>query len=275
MIKVRILGCGSALPTFRHNPSAQLVEIRDKFFIVDCGEGTQMALRKTHVHFQRTRAIFISHSHGDHCLGLVGILSSFGLLGRIAPLHIYAPQDLCDLLPKMLDVFCQNLTYQLELHPLETKKQQVIYEDRSLSVETIPLSHRVPCCGFLFREKQTRNMVENNIEGLSYAYCSDTRYMPHLHEVLKGVNCLYHEATYAEDKADNAKKYWHSTARQAAQVANDSGVGTLLLGHFSQRYDSEEPLLKEAKEIFANTLLANEGMVWEVRPGASLGSNGD
>lgn len=301
--KVYILGCGSALPTLRHNPSSQVIEIRDKFFMIDCGEGTQMALRKTHIHFNKIQAVFISHLHGDHCLGLVGMISTFGLLGRTAPLHIYAPKELQTLLPQQLEFFCHGLDFEVVLHDVDTEKNEVIYEDKSLTVESVPLQHRMPCCGFLFREKEgkrhiKRDMIdfyhipisqlENIRSGMnwttedgeivendrlttpadparSYAYCSDTRYIPDLHNILKDVTMIYHESTYADDYIDRAKLYYHSTARQAAQVAKDSCAKTLLLGHYSKRYPNEEQILKEAQEIFANCILSAEGKVFDVK----------
>lgn len=301
--RIHILGCGSALPTFRHNPSSQIVEVRDKFFMVDCGEGTQLAIRHTHVHFNKLMAIFISHLHGDHCLGLVGMISSFGLLGRTAPLHIYAPKELGEMLPGLLEFFCNGLEYEVVLHDVDTEKSQVIYDDRSLTVETVPLQHRMPCCGFIFREKPGKrhirrdmidfykipfsqlenirlgmdwkdedgNVIENSRlttdadEIRSYAYCSDTRYIPELHTLLKDVTALYHESTYANDKADRAKLYWHSTAEEAAKVARDAGVKTLLLGHYSQRYTDETILLEEARKIFPNSVLSKERMTFDVK----------
>ncbi len=301
--KIHVLGCGSALPTLRHNPSSQVVEMRGKYFMVDCGEGTQLALRHTHVNFNKILAIFISHLHGDHCLGLVGMLCSFGLLGRIAPLHIYAPQELQNILSLQMEMFAHGLDYQVVFHSVDTTCHEIIYEDRSLMVESIPLEHRVPCCGFLFREKQgkrhiRREMLDcyaipysqvNNIrEGMdwtdsegniipnerlttpptptrSYAYCSDTRYIPSLYEMLRGVSVLYHESTYGNDLLDKAEFYSHSTAAQAAMVARDACVGQLLLGHYSQKYTDESVLLEEAQEIFPNTMLTNEKMIIDVK----------
>lgn len=300
--KVYILGCGSALPTLKHAASSQVVEIRGKFFMIDCGEGTQMQLRRTHVNFTKIQSIFISHLHGDHCFGLVGLISTFGMLGRTAPLHVYAPEPLEPMLESMMQMFCARLEYSVEFHAVDTKRQTVVYEDRSMTVETIPLEHRIPCCGYLFREKPTlphicREMIDyynipisqiNNIKcganwtttdgeeisheqltypsdpPRSYAYCSDTRYMPKLHEVVKGVDLLYHESTYDSSCADRAKLYHHSTAEQAATVARDARVGKLMLGHYSARYQNEEGLLKEAQAIFPKTILSNEGMVVEV-----------
>ncbi len=300
--KVSILGCGSALPTQKHLASSQVVELRGKWFMVDCGEGTQLQLRRFKVSFNKILAVFISHLHGDHCLGLFGMISTFGMLGRTAPLRVYAPADFGPVLEQMLRMFCPNLEYEVAFHAVDTTLRQVVYEDRSLTVETLPLQHRVPCCGYLFREKPTlphirRDMIEfyniplsqiNNIKNgagwtaadgtlvpherlvtpaarpRSYAYCSDTRYMPRLHELVTGVDLLYHEATYADAQADRAKLYHHSTSSQAATVARDAGVGRLMLGHFSARYDSEENILGEARRIFPNTILAREGLTVEL-----------
>ncbi len=300
---VHILGCGSALPTMRHNPTSQIVEMRGKCFMIDCGEGTQLALRRSRIHFEKLRAVFLSHLHGDHCLGLVGMISTFGLLGRTAPLHIYAHKDLSTLLPQQLEFFCHGLEFEVIIHEVDTTKSSIIYEDHSLTVTTIPLDHRVPCCGYLFREKPgkrhiRRDMIDfyqipfsqigNIRSGLdwtdaegnviandrlttpadptrSYAFCSDTRYMPTLHNLLHGVTALYHEATYTSEHTDRAELYYHSTAQQAAQVAKDAGVGTLLIGHYSQRYKDEKQLLAEAKSVFPNTLLTHENMVYSVK----------
>lgn len=294
--KIHILGCGSATPTLHHFPSSQIVEVRGKLFMIDCAEGTQLQLRKLRVPFTKIQAIFISHIHGDHCFGLIGMISTFGLLGRTAPLHVYAPKALEKMLEMQIQMFCNDLGYEVVFHAVDTKENKVIYDDRSLTVETVPLCHRVPCAGYIFREKPTlphirRDMIDfyqiplsqiNNIKAgadwttpdgtliensrlvtpaeppRSYAYCSDTAYLPNLHEMLKGVTTLYHESTYAEDMIDNAVKYCHSTARQAAMVAKAAGVSRLLLGHYSSRYTNEEILLNEAREIFSNAFLTNE-----------------
>jgi ribonuclease Z len=153
--KIHILGCGSALPTLKHFASSQVVEIREKLFMIDCGEGTQMQLRRSRIRFTKISAVFISHLHGDHCFGLIGMISTFGMLGRTAPLHIYAPGEFKQMLDSMMDMFCFGLGYDIEFHPVDTKENKVIYEDRSLTVTTLPLKHRLPCCGFLFKEKPT------------------------------------------------------------------------------------------------------------------------
>lgn len=270
--------------------------------MVDCGEGTQMQLRRSHIRFTKLSAVFISHLHGDHCFGLIGMISTFGLLGRTAKLTVYAPAELEPMLQEQMRMFCRGLEYEVVFHAIDTTRQQIIYEDHSLTVETIPLEHRMPCCGFLFREKPTqphikRDMIDfyqipvsqiNNIKAgadwttedgehipnsrliepadppRSYAYCSDTRYIPTLHESLKGVTALYHESTYADDNLQRAEKYCHSTARQAAMVARDAGAGLLILGHYSSRYEDEEILLKEAKQVFENTRLSDEQEIFNL-----------
>lgn len=300
--KVYILGCGSALPTLQHNASSQIVEIRGKMFMVDCAEGTQTQLRRSKINFQRLQAVFISHLHGDHCFGLIGMISTFGLLGRTAPLHVYAPKELGPVLDMLMKTFCNDYSFEVLFHPVDTTVNQTIYKDRSLTVETIPLQHRIPCCGYLFRERPTlphirRDMIDfykipysqiNNIKAgaywqtadgdivansrlvtppdlpRSYAYCSDTRYIPDLYKTVEGVTTLYHESTYASDREDRAKMYYHSTSQQAAMVARDAHVGKLLLGHYSARYNDESKLLDEARAIFPRTFLTNEGMTIDV-----------
>lgn len=161
--KVHILGCGSALPTLKHYASSQVVEVRKKLFMIDCGEGTQMQLRRSRIRFTKINHIFISHLHGDHCLGLIGMLSTFGMLGRTAPMHIFATEELGPILKSSLATFCSGLDYEICFHPIDTAKSTVIYEDRSLTVTTIPLNHRMPCCGFLFKEKPTMPHIRRDI----------------------------------------------------------------------------------------------------------------
>lgn len=300
--RIHILGCGSALPTLKHFASSQVVEIRGKFFMIDCGEGTQIQLRRSHLRFTKISAVFISHLHGDHCFGLIGMISTFGMLGRTAPLHVYADEALEPMLQMQLDMFCRGLEFEVVFHAIDTTVSRVIYEDKSVSVETIPLDHRIACCGFLFREKPTlphilRDMIDyyripvsqiNNIklgadwvtpEGdmiansrlvtaamppRSYAYCSDTRYLPGLHELVHNVSLLYHESTYTNDHADRARMYYHSTAAEAAAVARDAHAGRLLLGHYSARYDNENEILREAQQLFPESLLAKEGLIVDI-----------
>lgn len=299
---VHILGCGSALPTLHHFASSQVIEIRGKCFMVDCGEGTQISLRRSRVRFTKLQAIFISHLHGDHCFGLIGLISTFGMLGRTAPLHVYAPEDLRTILNEQLSLFCQGLGFEVVFHPVDTGLSKVVYEDRSLTVSTIPLDHRIPCCGYLFKEKPGRrhilrdmidcyeiliSQIDNIKDGAdwttpegevisnsrltappdstrSYAYCSDTRYIPDLYKLLKNVNVLYHESTYTQECSDRARLYYHSTAQQAAMVARDAHVNKLLLGHYSARYENEAGLLSEARAIFAESYLSDEGMTVKV-----------
>ncbi len=300
--KIHILGCGSALPTLRHNATCQIVEIRGKYFMIDCGEGTQIQVRRTKVHFTKIQAVFISHLHGDHCFGLFGMISTFGMTGRTAPLHIYAPKEFEEYFNLSMELFCKKLEFAVMFHPIETTETKVIYEDKSLTIESIPLEHRIPCCGFLFREKLTtphirRDMIDfynipisqiNNIKAganwtttngdiimnskltipadkpRSYAYCSDTRYMEQLYKNVANVDVLYHESTYTNEYKDRAKSYYHSTAEEAATVAKKANVGKLLLGHYSARYLNEDIILNEAKAIFPNSFLTNEGMVFDV-----------
>ena len=301
--KIHILGCGSALPTLRHSASSQVVEVRGKYFMIDCGEGTQVQLRRSRISFTKINSVFISHLHGDHCLGLIGMISTFGMLGRTSPFHVYAPIEFESLFYRQLELFCHGLDFDVTFHGVDTTGNKVVFEDRSLTVETIPLDHRIACCGYLFREKPTRrhilrDMIDcyeipvsqiNNIKNgadwvtpngdivpnsrltreadppRSYAYCSDTRYISTLHRLVKGVDLLYHESTYGNDSIERAKLYYHSTATQAAAVARDAGVGKLLLGHYSARYEDENVLLDEAKAIFPQSYLSEEGMIFDVK----------
>lgn len=295
-----ILGCGSALPTTRHNPTAQVLDVRDKLFMIDCAEGTQLQLRKQKLKFSRLNHIFISHLHGDHCFGLPGLLSTFNLLGRTAKLHIYSPYErLEELMRPWLSYFCAEMTYEVVFHAVDPKVAAVVYEDRTLTVETIPLRHRVPCCGYLFREHAPRPHIRRDMidflgvpfhaintikagadwvdangkvwensklvipheeKARAYAYCSDTLYRPSLVEQLKGVDLLFHEATFADAERKRAKETGHSTSVQAAKIAVDSHVKRLVIGHFSARYENETVLLEEAQRIFPNSIAATEGM---------------
>ncbi len=294
--EVHILGCGSALPTTRHFASSQVVNVRDKLYMIDCGEGAQLQLRKSKLKFSRLNHIFISHLHGDHCFGLLGLISTFNLLGRTAELHIHSPHGLEELFLPMLNFFCNRMTYKVVFHVFDTQKSDIIYEDRSLTVTSIPLRHRIPCAGFLFAEKPSpnhiiRDMVDfykvpvyelNRIkqgadyitpEGervpndrlttpaalpRKYAYCSDTVFRPQLAELVQGADLLFHEATFADSESVRAKETFHSTARQAAEIARQAGVKRLLIGHFSARYEDEQVLLEEARAVFPHTIAAHE-----------------
>ncbi|MBP3714114.1 MAG: ribonuclease Z [Phocaeicola sp.] len=296
--EVNILGCGSALPTTRHFASSQVLNIREKLFMIDCGEGTQLQLRRSKLKFSRLNHIFISHLHGDHCFGLIGLLSTFDLLGRTAAMHIYAHPDFEPILNMQLDYFCKKMDYEVVFHPINPSKIEIIYEDRSVSVTTIPLRHRIPTCGFLFSEKKTpdhikRDMIDyygiptcdiNRIKNgedyvladgtvipnnrltapssspRKYAYCSDTLYHREIIEQVKGVDLLYHEATFADSDRPKAEMTFHTTALQAATIAKDAGVKQLVIGHFSARYEEEDLLLREAQSVFPNTVLAIENL---------------
>lgn len=300
--EVHILGCGSALPTTRHNASSQVIRIGNKQFMIDCGEGTQLQLRRGHVHFSFINHIFISHLHGDHCFGLIGLISTFALLGRTAPLHIYADSMLETLMKPHLDFFCKGMNYPIFFHGIDATKHNIIYEDNTITVETLPQKHRMPCCGFLFKEKpKKRHLIGDAVNyynipaymrqaikdgadfttpdgevipnarltreadpSRSYAYCSDTLPCPGNCEYLKGVDLLYHEATFADSEKERAAITHHSTARQAAEIARQAGVKRLVLGHFSSRYDNEDTLLAQAQEIFPDSLTANEGECYAI-----------
>lgn len=296
--EITILGCGSALPTLRHFPTSQIVNIREKLFMIDCGEGTQLQLRKSKLKFSKINHIFISHLHGDHFFGLIGLISTFNLLGRTATLHIYGPKDLEPIIRPQLNYFCNGIAYNIEIHIIDTKHFSLIYEDRSVEIHTIPLKHRILCCGFLFKEKQTlphikSDMIKaynipisqiNNIKAgmdyisqdgeiirnslltaparaaRSYAYCSDTIYLPENANFLQEVDLLYHEATFSNEDERYCKSTFHSTASQAAKIAKLSNAKQLMIGHYSSRYNNESILLKEAQEIFPMTILAQENM---------------
>lgn len=295
--EVTILGCSSATPTSNRNPSSQLVNIADRYFLVDCGEGTQVQLRRFKIKFQRINHIFISHMHGDHYYGLMGLLSSMHLLGRNIDLHLYGPAVLKEIIDLQYKHSDTRLHYNLIFHPLVSDKNELIFEDEKVSVETIILNHRIPCTGFLFREKDKARKISKekidefkipiselnkikqgedfvNEQGLtianetitggppkqfSYAYCSDTCYDERVITQVKGVDLLYHEATFMDDMLERAKETFHSTAKQAATVALQANVKKLIIGHYSARYSHLEPLLNEASAIFPNTVLAVEG----------------
>ncbi len=295
--EVLILGCGSAKPTARHFPSAQIVNVHDKLYMIDCGEGAQIQMCRNRVNFSRLDNIFISHLHGDHFFGLIGLISTYNLLGRTAELNIYSPDGLGESLKVLINEYCREMTYQVVFHTVNTKIKSKIFEDRTVEIYSIPLKHRIPCCGYLICEKQKlphikRDMIDFHhipfyaINGIKqgqpwvtedgqtipcerlttpaekarkYAYCSDTAYIPQLKEIVEGVDILYHEATFGKDCEQRAKDTFHSTAQQAATLAKDSCVKKLVIGHFSSRYNNDEsPLLAQAREIFENTSLANE-----------------
>ena len=296
--EIHILGCGSALPTTRHNASSQVIRIGNKQFMIDCGEGTQRELRKQHIHFSFINHIFITHLHGDHCFGLIGLISTFGLLGRTAPLHIYADSKLEELMKPQIEFFCNGMHYPIFFHNIDCSKREIIFEDNTITVESVPLKHRLATCGFIFREKpKQRHLIGEAVNfyniptymrqaikdgadyttpdgdvipnsrltkdadpSRSYAYCSDTAPCPENCEYLKDVDLLYHEATFADSEKERAAQTFHSTARQAAEIARGSNAKKLLIGHYSSRYETLNTLLDEAKEVFPNTICAMEGV---------------
>ena len=301
-MELNILGCGSALPTTKHFLSSQVINLRDKLFMIDCGEGTQLQFRAMKLQFQRLNHIFLSHLHGDHCFGLPGLISTLGLLGRTADLYIHAQPDAEKVFQPMLNYFCKELPFKVIFNVFDPKKHQLIWEDRTLKVFSIPLKHRVPSAGFLFEEKPKsphiiREMIDfyqipiaqiNNIKGGAdfvisegeiipnqrltrpadlprrYAYCSDTAYSEKIIPYIEGVDLLYHESTFSNEDLARAKETFHSSAEQAARIAQAAQVKKLLLGHFSARYPDETVLLKEAQAVFPNTFLANERMRIEI-----------
>lgn len=296
--ELTILGCGSALPTTRHFATSQVLNVREKLYMIDCGEGSQLQMRRSHLKFSHLNHVFISHLHGDHCFGLIGLISTFGLLGRTAPLHVHAPENFGSMLQSMLDFFCKGLDFNIEFHPVDTTRHTLVHEDRSVMVYSIPLRHRIACCGYLFKEKELlphirRDMIDfyhipvceiNNIKNgkdwvtedgqvipcsrlttpaapaRSYAYCSDTCYLPGLSSLVGGVDLLFHEATFLHEDLQRAQETFHTTALQAATLARDSHVKALCIGHFSARYEDEAVLLDEARSVFAHTILAKENL---------------
>jgi ribonuclease Z len=301
-MKLTILGSSSALPTSGRYPSAHVLNAHERLFLIDCGEGTQMQLRKTRIRFAKINHIFISHLHGDHVFGLYGLLSTFSLMGRINPLHLYAPENYDKILKSHLSDFDINLSFDIDFIPLSGKNPVKILDDKYLTVTSFPLKHRVPAYGFLFREKPSdRNIIEESIfkynipvvripaikkgedfitsdgmivkneeitlpppEPLSYAYCSDTRYFSKLASYVKDVKLLYHEATFDKTKNDLAEMTGHSTTLDAAKTALDANAGTLIIGHFSARYKDITPLVEEARSIFPETYPAIDGKSYEI-----------
>jgi len=299
---ITILGSSGALPAYGRYPSAQLVEIENRYFLVDCGEGAQMQLMRFQTNMHRISHIMISHLHGDHYLGLMGLIFTMHLLRRTNDLHLYSHRGLEEIITTQLKHARSVPAFRMIFHPLETGVRETIFEDDALSVETIPLAHKIPCTGFLFREKakprrvdktklpaglriqQIANLkkghdvvdADGNIlfrnEALtmpprpsrSFAYCSDTAYDESIIELIRGVDILYHEATFGEDERAKAVETLHSTACQAAEIAKKAGVGKLLIGHFSARYKELTPLLEEAMKVFKDVELALEGNVFTI-----------
>lgn len=300
-MKLTVLGCYSATPRALNNTTSQVLEINNHMFLIDCGEGTQVQLRKHKIKFNRIKHIFISHLHGDHFFGLVGLISTFRLLTRETDLHIYGPKGIKEVVTLQMKLADSWTNYNLYFHELTSKKSELIFEDEKVKVHTIPLNHRVYTNGFLFKEKEglrklNITAVENaninvayyrklaqgfdveNEDGVvikndsvtksgskpkSYAFCSDTMYKEDIVPIIKHTDVLYHESTFLEQHAHLAAKTKHSTAKEAASIAKQASVGTLILGHYSTRYDSLETFKDEAKAIFDNVELAEDGKTFE------------
>ncbi len=300
-MKLTILGCYAATPRTLTNPTAQVFEIRNHMFLIDCGEGTQVQLRKNKVKFSRINHIFISHLHGDHFFGLPGLISTFRLLGRKKELHIYGPKGIKEAITLLLKLGDSWTNYPLKFHELTSLEPRLIFEDEKVSVRTVPLDHRVYTNGFLFKEKLAERKLNveavakykidkayfqnikkgNNViledgrsipntelsfdppKPKSYAFCSDTGYNPEIVPLIKNIDVLYHESTFLDSDSKLSIKTKHATAKEAAEIAEMAAVGQLILGHYSTRYKSIEPFKSEAQAIFKNVELANDGKVFE------------
>ncbi|MDP4683816.1 MAG: ribonuclease Z [Crocinitomicaceae bacterium] len=300
--EVTILGSGAAIPTQRRNPTSQYIVCNDRHILIDCGEGTQMQIRKYGVKFQRINHILISHLHGDHFFGLVGLISTMHLMGRDKGLSIYGPEELEQILRLQLEVGAAKLDFEINFVKLNGKDSGVIFEDKLIEISYFPLKHRIPTNGFVIREKvKERRLNPLKIEGsglqfehmhrlkkgedillengktlknakytldphpsFSYAYCSDTAYAEKIVSYIQGVSLLYHEATFIEKDIERARATFHSTARQAAEIAKKAGVGKLIVGHLSARYDSTSDHLHEAMQVFENSEVVEDGRTYQV-----------
>lgn len=300
--ELTILGSGSASPTLHRNPSAQLLNLSETFFLIDCGEGTQLQLRKNKLSWAKIDHIFISHLHGDHYLGLLGLLQSMHLLGRKNPMHLYCFPELKEIIELQNKYSYTQLNYPINYHFLSHTKFEVISETNHVKIYSFPLNHRIPCCGFLFKEKEgARKIIKDRLtkynvsnaeihklrKGInatddqgneisfelltepsyqprSFAYCSDTKYDEEIINYIKDVDLLYHESTFLNDMKDRALATFHSTAGQAATIAQKAMVKKLILGHFSARYHSTEDFLQEAEQVFNNVCLAKEGITFKI-----------
>ncbi|GAA4029078.1 ribonuclease Z [Flavobacterium cheonhonense] len=300
-MKLTLLGCYAATPRTITNPTSQVLEIRNRMFLIDCGEGTQVQLRKNKLKFSKINHIFISHLHGDHMYGLVGLISTFMLLNRQTDLHVYGPKGIKEIILLQLRYSNSFTGYNLYFHELESKESEVIFEDDKVIVKTIPLQHRIYTNGFLFQEKPKErklnvaaveeyqidkayyrkikyggNITLDNGQIIpnaelsfdpeptkSYAFCSDTIYNEAIVPLIQNADVLYHEATFLESEADKAEKTMHSTAKQAATIAKLANVKHLVLGHYSTRYSSIELFQQEAETIFPSVLLGDDGKVFD------------
>ena len=301
-MKLTILGCYAATPRTITNPTSQVLEIKNRMFLIDCGEGTQVQLRKNKIKFSKINQVFISHLHGDHFFGLIGLISTFSLLGRTTDLHIYGPKGIKEIILLQLRLSNSWTNYDLYFHELESEVSETIFEDEKVVVTTIPLKHRVYTNGFLFQEKigerklnmdavlnheiescyyqkikngkditlEDGRIISNSIltfdpiQPKSYAFCSDTVYHEAIVPIIENVDVLYHESTFLESEDTMALKTLHSTAKQAARIALKANAKQLILGHYSTRYDSISVFQEEAKTIFPEVLLADDGKTFEL-----------
>ena len=301
--ELTILGSNSAIPIHGRHHTAQYLKIQNHHFLIDCGEGTQLQLQQFGLKAQRLEAIFISHLHGDHYLGLMGLLSSMHLQGRTKGLQLFGPPQLSDIITTQLRYSQTTFRYPVNFQPINMDEQTVVFSSKKLSVTTIPLQHRIPCVGFICREKphpllinkeklpadinhqelagikegkdildessniryKAKDLTHKRRKSRSYAYCSDTLYLPALAKTLKGIDMLYHEATFLTEIELKATNTFHATAGQAAQLAKDAKAGKLLIGHFSARYKDLSPLQDEARKTFKNSYLAIEGKTFSIK----------
>ena len=301
-MKLTILGCYAATPRTFTNPTSQILDIKNRLFLIDCGEGTQVQLRKNKIKFSKINHVFISHLHGDHFFGLIGLISTFSLLGRNTDLHIHGPKGIKEIIMLQLRLSNSWTNYDLFFHELESTDSQIIYEDDKVIVKTIPLKHRVYTNGFLFQEKigerklnieavqefkidscyyqnikngkdiilDSGQIVENNklsfdpVPAKSYAFCSDTSYNESIIPIIENVDVLYHESTFLQSEESLASKTLHSTAKEAATIALKANVKQLILGHYSTRYESIDLFKEEAQTIFPNVLLADDGKSFDL-----------
>ena len=296
--EITILGSNSALPTTKRFPTAQVLNVLERFFLIDCGEGSQIQMKKYRIPMSRIHHIFISHLHGDHIFGLIGLISTFSLQGRKETLHIYGHSKLEKWIRLQLDILETKLEYEIVFHTIFGKEIQTLFEDEKITIQSFPLKHgAMPCVGFIFKEKErprtliadllnfynipiknrygltlgedfvrddgtiipNAKLTKNPPKPRSYAFCTDTTYRPEIVEIIRGVNILYHEATFLKSEEKRAKKTYHSTAEQAAKIAMQANVKKLLIGHFSARFKNLDAHLLEAKEVFGNTELAEDG----------------
>lgn len=299
---ILVLGSSSAMATPHRDLSGQVININEKLILVDCSEGTQNRLRYHKIRFSRINHIFISHLHGDHFFGLIGLLSTMHLTGRTAPLKLFAPVELMEIIDLQLRISDTQLKFEIDFVAVDTRQSKMICDESDFSVTTIPLNHRIECCGFLFREASyprklrkdiaflenipyseinrikgganyrtpdgrlilNKDLTINDIRPRSYAYCSDTAFHKPVADLVKGVDLLYHEATFGNDRLENAAEKFHSTAEQAATIAAMADVKQLMIGHFSTRYDDPLILLEQAQAVFPNTIAARDGLIIDI-----------